>query len=566
MASHPVSSSHLWGHLKELLQLCKQDIYILLVYSILVGTLSLTTPIAVQSFVSTIAFGSLLQPIVVLAVFVFSGMVFVGVMRALQFYIVEILQKRLFTYAAHRIAQTLPLLPAPFYRQESLPELVNRFLDVATLQKAVATLLIDGLGIILQTLIGLLILAFYHPFFLAFDGLLIVVISFVVVVLGRRAITTSIEESKSKYQVHAWLEEIAQHPQVFRHEQAQIYAALRTDAYVLQYLKKRHAHYLVLFRQVVGSLIFQAVMSALLLALGGYLVLEKQLTIGQLVAAELIVSTVVYGLTKFSKHLESFYDLMAAVDKLFHVFDLPIAKVESTHLATLADEHAAVVSLEQVSLSLNTTSFKVIDLHVKAKEHYFIHALTGQGKTLLAELLCGQINTFDAGIIRIAGVHLAQYRQSDLAQQVQYFSTPQLFIGSLLENLTFQIAEEKNDNLMPRIFDLCENFSVMQFIRDLPQGFNTFIRYHDNHWPAHIQYRLALVRLFLHSPRCVVLDQPFIELDDELQINLLQTLLKQAIKQGMSVVYLASHTRACHYFKHTYQLKNGQLQSIELKP
>jgi len=562
MADTSVSSSHLWGHLRSLLQLCKQDIYILVIYSVFVGTLSLATPIAVQSFVTTIAFGALFQPIVVLAVFVFSGMAFVGVMRALQFYIVEVLQKRLFTYAAHRITQTLPLLPAQLYRQESLPELVNRFLDVATLQKAVATLLIDGLGIVLQTLIGLLILAFYHPFFLAFDGLLVIVISLVIVVLGRRAIVTSIEESKSKYQVHAWLEEIAQHPHVFRHTQAQAYAAFRTDAYVLQYLKKRHAHYLVLFRQVVGSLVFQAVMSALLLALGGYLVLEKQLTIGQLVAAELIVSTVVYGLTKFSKHLESFYDLMAAVDKLFHVFDLPVSNTEHTYVSALLDTQAPVVSLEHVSLRLTATSLKTINLNINQQEHYFIYAKTGEGKTLLAELLCGHIDTLNAGMVRISGVHFAQYRQADLVKQVQYFSVPQLFLGTLWENLTFQKTTDMNDTSMSLVFSMCEIFNVSQFIRDLPQGLNTFISYHDNHWPVHVQYRLALVRLFLQAPRCVVLDQPFVELDEQLQITLLQCVLKQAKKQEMAVVYLASSDGARHYFKHAYQLKDGQLQSI----
>ncbi len=192
----------------------------------------------------------------------------------------------------------LPRVHVESFDRNHGPELVNRFFDVLTVQKAGATLLHDGIAVILQTMIGLLILAFYHPLLLAFEVVLVISITFVLFVLGRGGVRTAIIESKAKYAVAASLEEIARHPLSFKQAGGPELARGRADALAASYVEARRKHYRVVFRQIVSSLAMQVFAATVLLTLGGWLVIHGQLTLGQLVAAELIVSIVLASFAK----------------------------------------------------------------------------------------------------------------------------------------------------------------------------------------------------------------------------------------------------------------------------
>jgi len=318
--------SHFEPH-RRLLQLLREergDLRAVIVYAIAVGALSLSVPIAVQALVNTIAFGSVVQPVVVLTTIVLTALIFDGVLRILQASVVERLQERLFAKAAVDVGERLVRVRADVLRKAYVPELANRFFDVVTVQKAAAALLLDGVGLGLQTGVGLVLLAFYHPYLLAFDVLLVLVIGFILFVLGRGAVETAIKESKSKYAVVAWLEEIGRNTILFRGADTRGFALDRLGAVVGEYLVYRRKHWKILVRQLAAVRVLFAMASAALLGVGGFLVIDRQLTLGQLVAAELIVTSVLAGITKFGKHLESYYDLAAAADKLGQLIDLPM--------------------------------------------------------------------------------------------------------------------------------------------------------------------------------------------------------------------------------------------------
>ena len=155
---------------------------------------------------------------------------------------------------------------------------------------------------------------------------LLSLVAFVILVLGRGAVSSSIKESKMKYRMAAWLEDLTGCPMAFRHSGAGNFAIDRADRLTYEYLTARKLHFRVLMRQMVFVLGLQAVASTVLLGMGGWLVISGQLTLGQLVAAELIVTVIVGSFAKLGKHVESFYDLLAAVDKLGTLFDLPMER------------------------------------------------------------------------------------------------------------------------------------------------------------------------------------------------------------------------------------------------
>ena len=313
-----------WGRLWALVRLERQLIGALLTYAVALGALSLAAPIAVQVLVNTIAFGSLTQPLVMLALLLFCVLSLSGGIKLVEFYAVELLQRRIFVRVAEDFSRRMSLATAEGRAKIEAYGLSNRFFEVVTLQKSAGKLIVDGGSLALQTLVGMLLLGFYHPALLAFDIALI--LCFVLVLfLGRGAVPSAVEESEAKYAVAGWVERVARAPDAFCSAEGAREGAVSADALVRAYLAARKRHFQALFRQALGGVSAQVVSTVTLLGLGGWLVMRGELTLGQLVAAELVVGALGSNLSKLGKLLESAYDLLASVDKVGKVVDLPHA-------------------------------------------------------------------------------------------------------------------------------------------------------------------------------------------------------------------------------------------------
>ena len=213
------------------------DVRAIAVFALFVAILNLATPIAVESLVGTVAFGRLLQPVIVLATILLAFLAFQAALRLLQVWVAELIQRRMYVRVAADLARRLPRVTPDGMDGHSPPELVNRFFDVVTVQKVAAGLLLDGLNLVLGAVIGLGILAFYHPFLLGFDLVLLVLMTLGTYLLGRGAVKTAIYESKQKYRMAAWLEELAGNPVAFRHAGGPAFAVDRADRLTADYLE-----------------------------------------------------------------------------------------------------------------------------------------------------------------------------------------------------------------------------------------------------------------------------------------------------------------------------------------
>jgi putative ABC transport system ATP-binding protein len=420
----------------SLLQSQRNDLWVVLIYAMGIGVLSLVVPIATASLVNTISFGVVLQPLVVLTFLVFVGLAFKGLMQGMQFWVVEILQRRVFVQVALDLSRSLPHVRAVEFDRAHGPELVNRFFDVLTVQKTVATLLLDGLTVFLQAAIGTLLLAFYHPVLLAFDVVLVLCMAIVFFPLGRGAIETSIKESKAKYAVAAWLEEIARLTDTFRGDSAGDFASHRADMLATKYLRARAKHFRIVMRQHVGSLAFRALLSSALLGIGGWLVISRSLTIGQLAAAELVVGAVVAGMAKFAKQLESWYDLVTAVDKLGHLSDLPKER-ENGEAVSLGSTQGICVELQDVSFGYVAESPVLTKLSLTLKPGSCVAVLgrSGNGKSALADVLLG-LREPTRGTMRVEGVDVRELSLDSLRNVIALVRGVDIFDGTIAENVS----------------------------------------------------------------------------------------------------------------------------------
>lgn len=365
------------------------DIWLVAIFAFVVSLLALATPLAVEALVNTVAFGRFLQPIVVLALILLTFLGFQGAVRGLQTFVVEIIQRRLFARIAADLAYRIPRLEAEGTDREHAPELVNRFFDVVTVQKVAAQLLLDGVGLVLSTLIGMMVLGFYHPWLLGFDLLLLSAIGVIIFVLGRGAISSAIKESKHKYYMASWLEDMANAPTAFHGTGGKEFALERADRLIHGYLLARRSHFGILLRQIIFSLGLQAVASTVLLGLGGWLVVIGELTLGQLVAAELIVTVIVGSFAKFGKHIESFYDLLASVDKLGILFDIPTERGDG--MLGIDTNLPASVSIYSTSYVYPGASSVLSNLEAEIGrgENVALLGPSGSGKSTLLDVLYG---------------------------------------------------------------------------------------------------------------------------------------------------------------------------------
>ena len=288
-ASSLTPSQRLW----RLLASERRDITYLYIYAALAGLINLSLPLGVQSVIGFVSSGAVSTSLVVLIAFIVVGTLLVGGLQVMQVYLVEFIQQRLFARISLDFALRLPRVRTEDLDGQYLPELMNRLLDAPTLQKGLATILVDFSAAALQILFGLILLSFYHPIFIAFGVLLVLLLALMIRVTGPRGLHTSILESKYKYRVVAWLEDVARTVQTFRHPPRQELALTRTDTLVEGYLSARQSHFRVLLLQYWGFVAFKVLITATLLIIGCWLLIDRQINIGQFVASEIIILLII---------------------------------------------------------------------------------------------------------------------------------------------------------------------------------------------------------------------------------------------------------------------------------
>ncbi len=497
--------------LKSFFQPEKKDIAVILIYGLGVGILSLAVPVGVQTLVNTVSFGAFNQPVLFLVLAVLVGLLAASALRVIQVFLVERFQKRFFSNVALELAYRLTRTAMDATGLGRSPEVVNRFFDVLTVQKSAALLLMEGFGLILQTGISLTLLSVYHPLLLVFALFLLAAIYVILFVLGKGGIQTSLEESIQKYRVAAWLEEIVSRPLTFSDRRAREYAIQKADGLVNDYLNARTSHFRILLKQIVGSLGLQTVASAGLLGIGAYLVTEGQLTIGQLVAAEIVVTTALNSLSKFQKHLEAFYDLIAALDKVDFLLDLPVER-ETGSMAP-PSEGPASIELRDLSYTPAGQSRGIhgASLKIAPGSRTALVGPSGSGKSTFMDLLYA-LREPDAGVVLLDGIDYREIRPELMRDTVVLVRGLEFLGGTVLEN----VRAGRNDVSTELIYECLTQLGILDDILRFPDGLQTKLG--DSGLPLSISQAqmLVLARGMAATPRLLLVDELLDGLDADL--------------------------------------------------
>lgn len=533
----------------ELLWLDSHDIAVLFAYNLATGILALAIPLASQALVNTIAQGLLLQPVVVLASAVLAGLLLAGLLRVLQMLIVEFIHERLLARQALMLADRLPRALAWTLSHINC----NRFLEVASLQKNWSKLLLDVPGALVEILVSLALLAFYgqnvwSPV-LVFLGLG----ACLHLLLGSGAVRWGTAESHAKYAVADWLQEMVDCRSGLKLNPSRPYWLQRTDELVVTYLRARRRYFGAIVRQSALYYLSVAVVSAGILGLGGALVLNRELSIGQLVAAELVVLNLLKAVEKLVRGTSAFYEAQVNLDKLAHLSDLPLERSDGHEL----QRAGAGLAVRCRSLTFahpdGPPLLNQLDLEIPAGTKVGLLGPNGSGKSTLADLLIGTLEP-QLGTVELDGQELRSLRLDSVRRQVGLANDHNEMLEATLEQNILLGREVSSGELRWAL----EASGLDEHLPWLPQGLRTPLLRQGRNLSRSQWQRVMLARALLGRPRLLILDEAFTGIDEPKLEELMQSIFGDLRTQ--TVLLISRRPEAVRRCDVIHILRDGRIQ------
>ncbi len=496
--------------LYNLLELDKKDVSQIFFYAIFAGIVSLSLPLGIQAIVSFIQSGRISASWIVLVVLVVIGVALVGILSLMQLRITENLQQKIFVRSSFEFATRLPKIEFKELHGYYPPELANRFFDTLTIQKGTSKLLVDFSAAILQIIFGVVLLSLYHPFFIIFGILLLMLLYIIFKFSYNKGIETSLKESKNKYKTAGWIQEIARNNFSFRNEFNYDFALEKNNTLIKDYLYSRENHFNVIKRQFSQLIIFKIIITASLLIIGGYLVLNQQMNIGQFVASEIIILLVINSVEKIILGLETFYDVLTAVEKIGQITDMELE--EEVDIENKSCYNNITLETENMEFQFPGSTFgilKNINVKINHGEKIIIDGENGSGKTTLIRVLSGLLHPTSGNFFinddTFKKLDVKQYR-SRIGSIIQG-ETP--FEGTILENITFNDKNISSEDLKWAL----DGVQLTSFIKTLPKGLDTEIFPEGKELSSSNFQKILLARSIIHKPNILFYEEPTDKMD-----------------------------------------------------
>lgn len=485
----------------RLLQQDRQQIGNLYIYALFGGLVNLSLPLGIQAIINFLTGGQISTSWIVLVVLVIVGIIVTGIMQIMQLSISENLQQKIFARAAFEFAYRIPKLRYRNVDKMYLPELMNRFFDTLSVQKGLSKILIDFSASTLQIIFGLILLSFYHPFFILFSILLVALIFLIFRFTGPVGLSTSLKESKYKYEVAHWLEETARHMETFKLAASSKLPLEKTDQLTTGYLESRKKHFKVLVWQFAQMIGFKAIVAAGLLVIGGLLVFEQQMNLGQFVAAEIVIILVMNAVEKLIMSMETIYDVLTALEKMGHVTDLEMETEEKTHPMQKPEDAPFGIKGDKLSLTLdNKKLLQDLNFTVKPGEKVCIVGPSGSGKSLFLYSVAGLYDNFEGSLL-INDIPLKNINPTEYRKYLgDCLIKEGLINASFIENITLGKPEVTWDEVK----DIVQKLNLQSYVHQLSQGYETQLHPGDRSITRAIKQQILWARGLVGNPKLVL--------------------------------------------------------------
>lgn len=516
----------------EILRHERHEISSIYFYSIFAGLVQLSLPLGIQSIISFVLGGAISTSLVLLVIVVILGVFLNGLLQVNQMKIIEKIEQRLFVRYSFQYAHTIPNLSPKEINGCYLPELVNRFFDTISLQKGIAKILLDMPAASIQILFGLILLSFYHPIFIFFGILLLSTLYLILRTTGNRGLETSIEESNYKYKVAGFLQELARVITTFKFSRNRELHIRKTDDFVTGYLNARTAHFNILLFQYWTLIIFKVLIVSAMLIIGGYLLVNQQLNIGQFIAAEIVILMVLGSVEKLIVNLDKVYDVLTSIDKINKVTDKPTEEWGQLSFDDITGN--LKISLKDVSFGYDEGKEVLhhVSLEIESGKTVCIAGRESSGKSTLLRLLSGSYKNY-RGSIMINGLSLSNYDARTIRKNTGILVQVQdIFHGTLRENIC--VGDDSISHF--EMNELAELVGLKSFIDQHAEGYELMLYPTGQHLSAKVIKMILLMRALIHKPAMLLLEEPWLGLEDQYAENIKRYLLSYPKDKVLVVV------------------------------
>ncbi len=543
--------------LVAILQLDKKEVSAIYIYAILAGLVQLVTPLGIQSIIGFVMAGALSTSIVVLIAVVVLGVFLNGLFQIRQLQIIEKIKQKIYTRDALSFAQKIPHLNLEKLDNYYLPELVNRFFDTINLQKGIEKILLEIPAAFIQILFGIILLSLYHPIFIAFGIVLVLLLYIILATTLPKGFTKSLLASDYKYKTAGWLQELARVVKTFKYGEKTSLHIEKTDDLVSNYLVARTSYFKILLTQFWSLVVFKIIITAAMLIVGVYLLLNQQINIGQFIAADIVILAVISSVEKLIQTLDKAYDTLTAIEKLDKIKS---AELESAGSEKITANNGIKIDFKNVSFSYpnGKSVLNDVNIDIKEGEKVLIVGNSGSGKSTLLRLLTGTFTNF-TGSIRINNIALGSYSIDSLRSNTGVLISQQdIFQGTIRDNVTMGDSSITNDDL----YNITKITGLESFVEELEIGFDTVIDPAGKKLPEKIKQGVLLARALLSKKSLMLLENPFDGIEKDTIENVKALMAKS--ENTTMLVTAASHSNDEIFDKIIY-LENGSVLSVQSK-
>lgn len=534
----------------------KKDVTNIYFYAILNGLVQLSVPLGIQSIVSFVMGATMATSIYILIAFVVLGTWLVGYFRLKVMQIIEKIQQKIFVEFSLAFAEKLPKVNLSATRKYYLPELVNRFFDTQNLQKGISKILLEIPTALIQIFFGILLLSFYHPWFLVFGALVVICVVIIFRFTMESGIKSSIEESDKKYEVASWLEDIAASIKTFKLNSKTEAHLSGTDERVVKYLDDRTSHFRVLVFQYKTIIAFKVIITLVMLVIGTYLLVNQQLNIGAFIATEIVVLSIMAAVEKLIISLESYYDVIASLAKLHKVTDLPEEKMGAINF----DRHQEgfEVEFKEVSFAFNDHYNILENVNIKIPENTLtvISGQLGSGKSLLLNMITGFYEPA-SGSILFDKIPLKNIDKISLRNQIgMYLEDMTIIKGTVYENIVLG----QNETSAEHILEVAEEIGIEDFSSQFSNGFFTDVSETDTEISFSSKKKILLLRALMGERRLLILEDPLDGMNDEFKVKMMDYLLN--LKAKTTIIIVSEDNNLILEADQHLQVENGNVKKL----
>ncbi len=513
----------------------RREVILLYVYALFTGVIALSLPLGIQAIIGFLMGAQVSTSLVLLIVLVLLGAFLTGALHIMQIWVVEAMQQRLFARASLEFAYRFPRMRMDALTDKSPPELANRFFDILTIQKGLPKLLIELSSSVLQIFFGIILLSFYHYTFLVFGLVVIGVVYFMFRLTSPKAMEASLLESDYKFKTANWLQELGRHIELFKLTGNSSLPLETTDKLVAGYIRHRRERFRIIVSQNWFMVAFKVILTAGLLVLGGALVVNQQINIGQFVAGEIIIILIINSVEKFIQGLETVYDVLTASEKLGKVTDIPLEQQSGRRLSTQLRQGGIGIEakgLSYVSPHSGKSVLTKIQLRINAGEKVCLTGGEGSGKSTLLSLLSGLYQPSE-GQVLLDGVPLRNLDAQDAHTLIgETVSQDTIFWGTVHEN----ISMGRPGIGFSEVNEVVKAVGLSQEIQALKKGFDTVLIPDKKGISTSTLRKISLARALIENPRIMLLEDLGLGLGLEQRADLRRLLIQEMPETTLLIV------------------------------